>query len=127
MSGAASKPVIHPLLASSAQLLVYLSLRRIVDPSRMAALREEHLCWAIGQERAGKLMLAGPTKPSSASIQLDGLMVLRAADAEEALALASQDPYVQAGAMTCEVCAWTIVEGALPFTLRLSDSSVAFA
>ena len=122
-----AKPVIHPRLANSAQLLVYLSLRRIVDPSRMAAAREDHLNWVIDQERAGIMMLAGPAKPCGGAIPLDGLMVLRAADAGEALAIAMQDPYVQAGAMTCEVCSWTIVEGSLPLTLRLSDSSVAFA
>ena len=117
-------PPIHPLLAGSVKLRLFLALRRVTSAEAMSPVREDHLKWVLEQERAGRLFLAGPVKPCGGPTVLDGLMVFRAADAEEAAEIAGQDPFVRAGGMTVEICQWTVLEGSLPLTLNVSNSSL---
>lgn len=120
-----ARPPLPPQLARSVQLKVFVALRQAVDPGAMMAIREEHLDWVIAQERAGTILMSGPAKPCGGKIALNGLIVIRAENAEAAAAIAAQDPFVVAGALSFEICEWTIFEGSLTFTLNLSDSSLS--
>ena len=120
----APAPPLPPQLAGSVKLRLFLALRRVISAEAMAPVRGDHLNWVIEQERTGRLFLAGPVKPCGGATALDGLMVFRAAAAEEAAAIAGQDPFVVAGGMAVEICQWTVLERSLPLTLSLSDSSL---
>ena len=121
---ASSQPAAsHPLLEHSLHLPLYLMVRRILDRARMAALREQHLRWMIGEEQAGTVMMSGPVKASGGA--MDGLTVIRAADEPSAHAIALGDPYVQERVMTFELLCWTVVEGCLPVRLTISDGRFA--
>ena len=122
-----ARPALNPLLARSVQLRLFLALRQVLKPEGMMALRESHLHWVLEQERAGVLMLAGPVTPCGGALPLHGLMVFRAEDAGQAAAIAGGDPFVKAGVMAVEIAEWTIYEGSIPLTLRLSDSSLTLA
>ncbi len=117
----------HPLLARSAFLRLHVMIRRIADRDRMATLRNDHLAWMIAQEKAGLVVMSGPLEPVDAATSIDGLTLIRAASADQASELASRDPYIIGGAMTFELRTWTVVEGCLPLTLTLSDSSFSLA
>ena len=114
----------HPLLARSAMLRLFVMMRRVLDAERMRSVRDEHLRWMVEHERRGILFLSGPLVSLDGTIALNGMTALRAADAAAARRIADDEPYIKHGAMTYELCEWTIAEGALPLLVTLSDSSV---
>ena len=120
------KRVLDPRLARSAKLRLYLVLRRVVDPGRMMAMRSDHLQWMLEKEGTGQIFLSGPVTSLGGETVLNGLSVIRAADADEARRIAEEEPYIQTGVMTYELCEWTVFEGSFPLTLTLSDSSLRF-
>lgn len=117
-------PPVHPSLARSVSLRLFLALRQLVDGSRLMEVRDAHLAWILEQERSGRLFLAGPAKTCGGKIPLSGLMIFRAGNADEAHAIAVQDPFVVEGLMTVEICEWTVFEGSLTMNVNLSDSSI---
>ena len=118
-----SAPALHPLLEHSLALKLHVMVRHIVDRERMAALREEHLRWVIGMETAGTVWMSGPTNAPFGASGIDGLTVIRAADAREAHDLAAGDPYVQGGAMSFDILGWNVVEGSLSVRVSISNGS----
>lgn len=120
-----SEPAPHPLLARAARLTLFVMLRRTVNGALLRDNLTAHLTWMIGEEKRGKIFLSGPVAPHDGPTQLHGLTILRAADMAEAEAIARQDPLIQTGAVTFELRAWTVNEGAIPLTVTLSDSTVS--
>lgn len=57
------------------------------------------------QTELGKLLMAGPVLPSGPDEEddLTGIFIVQAANLQEAQALASEDPAVQAGRLTADV------------------------
>ena len=80
----------------------------------------EHLAYMIALERQGKLFASGPFGDGTKG---DGMTIIRAADAEEARAVALRDPFVVNGIRTFKIEAWTVMEGALSVTVNFSDRS----
>jgi uncharacterized protein YciI len=80
----------------------------------------EHLSYMIALEREGKLFASGPFGDGTRG---DGMTIVRAADAEEARALALRDPFVINGIRTFKIERWTVMEGSLGVTLNFSDRS----
>ena len=89
-------------------------------PEKLKPLLPAHLEYMIGLEKRGLLFASGP--PSGA-----GLTILRAANAQEARALAEADPFVTNGLRTFELKEWTIMEGSLGLKVNLSDQSIEVA
>lgn len=117
---------IETLLARSAKLRFYLMLRRTIDAGRLRAMLGDHLRWIIAEEGAGRIFLSGPVATEQGGVALDGLTILRAASRIEAERIAAEDPFVRSGAVVFEIREWTVNEGSIPLTIRLSDSSVRF-
>src|SRR5437660_12035263 len=80
----------------------------------------DHLSYMIALEREGKLFASGPFGDGTRG---DGMTIVRAADAEEARALALRDPFVINGIRTFKIEAWTVMEGSLNVTVNFSDRS----
>lgn len=118
---------IDPRLAGSAALRLYAIFRRIANPALMMELRSEHLEWMLEKERHGILFLSGPFTRNLGDSPYNGLTVIRAESIDHARRIIESEPFIARGAMTCDLAEWTIYEGALPVTLRVSDSSATFS
>ena len=84
----------------------------------------DHLAFMIELERQGKLFASGPFGDGTRG---DGMTIIRAADAEEARAVALRDPFVVNGIRTFKIEAWTVMEGSLSVTVNFSDRSATVA
>jgi uncharacterized protein len=84
----------------------------------------DHLAYMIELERQGKLFASGPFGDGTKG---DGMTIIRAADAEEARAVALRDPFVVNGIRTFKIEAWTVMEGSLSLTVNFSDRSATIA
>ncbi len=93
-------------------------------PDQLASVLPDHLEYMIGLERRGLLFASGPLSTAPGLPLGDGLTVLRAADADEARALAAADPFVTRGLRTFDVREWTVMEGSLGLTVKFSDQSL---
>lgn len=86
---------------------------------------EEHLQYQVRLESEGVLFAAGPLwTDDGTSWEGEGLVVVRAASRQEAVAIAERDPMHLSGARTFRVRPWLINEGSL--TLRLDYSTQRF-
>jgi uncharacterized protein YciI len=103
---------------------LYAALRQPVDLSRVAALLEDHLRWAIGAEHRGELFASGPfVAEGFAPGALGGLSILRADSVEEAQRIIQRDPFIREGVFKADVKRWMLMEGGLTLTVRFSDRS----
>jgi uncharacterized protein YciI len=84
----------------------------------------EHLAFMIELERQGKLFASGPFGDGTKG---DGMTIIRAANAEDAHAVALRDPFVVNGIRTFKIEAWTVMEGSLNLTVNFSDRSATIA
>jgi uncharacterized protein YciI len=84
----------------------------------------DHLAYMIELERQGKLFASGPFGDGTKG---DGMTIIRAADAEEARAMALRDPFVVNGIRTFRIEPWTVMEGSLSVTVNFSDRSATIA
>jgi uncharacterized protein len=84
----------------------------------------EHLAYMIELERQGKLFASGPFGDGTRG---DGMTIIRAANEEEARAVALRDPFVVNGIRTFKIEAWTVMEGSLSITVNFSDRSAIIA
>ena len=86
---------------------------------------EEHLKFQAQLETDGILYAAGPLWTDDGTAwEGEGMVILRAASAEEAAKIADRDPMHKAGARTYRVRPWLINEGSI--TLRLDHSTQKF-
>lgn len=79
-------------------------------------IRREHLAYFGRMTESGKLVVAGPFEPSD-DPDSRGLCIYRVASAEEARALAAEDPAVKAGRLAVSVMTWMAEKGAVAFPL----------
>lgn len=86
---------------------------------------EAHLAFQVGLERDGILFSAGPMWTDDEEHWAgEGMVVVRAANRQEAIAIAERDPMHKAGARRFRVRPWMINEGRL--NVRLDFSSQTF-
>lgn len=89
------------------------------------AVLEEHLAFQVALERDGILFAAGPIwSDDERTWDGRGLVVVRAASRQDAVAIADRDPMHTSGARTFTVLPWMINEGSI--TVRLDHSSQTF-
>ncbi|MGB3408442.1 MAG: YciI family protein [Jannaschia sp.] len=89
------------------------------------ATMEAHLAFQVGLERDGLLFAAGPLWSDDGTEWAgEGMVVVRAASAQEAAAIADRDPMHRAGARTWRIRPWLVNEGSV--TLRLDYSTQQF-
>jgi uncharacterized protein len=96
-------------------------------PEKLKPLLPAHLEYMIALEKRGLLFASGPLSDGAGPPSGAGLTILRAANAEEARALAEADPFVVNRLRTYELREWTIMEGTLGLKINLSDQSVEVA
>jgi len=93
----------------------------------IGALLPKHLEYMIGLERQGVLFASGPLKTAPGAPAGDGLTIIRAADADEARAIAAADPFVVNGLRSFDLREWTVMEGSFGVTVKFSDQSAEIA
>ncbi len=87
---------------------------------------EKHLAFQVELEREGVMFAAGPMwTDDERTWEGDGLVVVRAASREAAIAIAERDPMHKSGARTFHVRPWLINEGTV--TVRLDYSTQTFS
>ncbi len=96
-------------------------------PDQIGATLPQHLEYMIGLEKTGVLFASGPLTAAQGQPVGDGLTILRAANADEARAIASADPFVTNKLRTFEVREWTVMEGSLGLKVNFSDQSLEIA
>jgi len=96
-------------------------------PEKLKPLLPAHLEYMIGLEKRGVLFASGPLADGEGPPTGAGLTILRAANKQEARALAEADPFVVNGLRTFELKEWTVMEGTLGFKVNLSDQSIEVA
>lgn len=124
-----SVPVAAVMEASGAMLqkqLYAIFTRPVAGLGPVFANMDAHLEFQIGLEKEGIMFAAGPLwTDDGKSWEGEGLVVVRAASREAAIAIAKRDPMHQAGARTFHVRPWLINEGTV--TVRLDYSSQRFS
>jgi uncharacterized protein YciI len=108
------------------KLYVILS-RGAATAEQIGAVLPQHLEYMIGLEKSGVLFASGPLTPATGAPAGDGLTILRAANADEARAIASTDPFVVHKLRSFEVREWTLMEGSFGVKLNFSDQSLDIA
>jgi len=96
-------------------------------PEQIGAVLPDHLEYMIGLEKKGALFASGPLTAADGKMAGDGLTIVRAANIEDARAIASADPFVKNKLRTFEVREWTVMEGSLSIKVNLSDQSLEIA
>jgi len=96
-------------------------------PEQISALLPQHLEFMIGLEKKGVLFASGPLSDAEGKIRGDGLTIIRAANAADARRIAEQDPFVLNKLRTFELREWTVMEGSLGITVKLSDQTLELA
>jgi len=94
---------------------------------QIGAVLPQHLEYMIGLEKSGVLFASGPLTAAAGAPAGDGLTILRAANAEEARAIASADPFVVNKLRSFEVREWTLMEGTFGVKVNFSDQSLDIA
>jgi uncharacterized protein YciI len=120
---------IDALTARMLKKKLYVVLATPLDggPEKLPAQLPAHLEYMIANEKKGIVFASGPLSEPDGTQRGRGLTVLRAASAEEARAIAAQDPFVVNGVRTFEVREWTIMEGSFGVTVNFSDQSMTVA
>ena len=96
-------------------------------PEQIGAALPDHLEYMIGLEKKGALFASGPLTATDGKMAGDGLTIVRAANIEDARAIASADPFVKNKLRTFEVREWTVMEGSLSIKVNLSDQTLEIA
>lgn len=88
---------------------------------------EEHLRFQVRLEAEGILYAAGPMwTDDEQSWEGEGLVVVKAASRDEAIAIAESDPMHKSGARSFRVRPWLINEGSVTITLNNSSQTFTY-
>lgn len=109
------------------KLYVVLSVPLPGGADKLPMYLAEHLEYMVANEKQGLVFASGPLSEEGGSQRGRGLTVLRAASAEDARAIAAQDPLVINGVRTFELREWTVMEGSFGVTVNFSDQSMSVA
>lgn len=104
------------------ELYVILSFP-VVTPAELYPKLAEHLSYLIRLEEMGVLFASGPLSSSNGTMTGHGLTVVRVKSFKEAETIAKRDPFVRSKMRTFEVKKWTLNEGRIDLSVRLSDCS----
>jgi len=85
------------------------------DAETAKRLQGEHLAYMDEQNKAGRLIFAGPFVDGGAR---RGLVIYRAASLEDARKWAEADPMVKVGRLAVDLHTWQVPKGALPAATR---------
>lgn len=103
--------------------LVVSKPRESTTPEQVAAVVGEHVDWLLDLESTGVVVMSGPLFDGPGVGPGSGMTVLRAADAEQARAIADQDPFVRAGLRSFELFRWRVNEGSIAVTVELGSGT----
>lgn len=121
-------PAADSVKASEGRLRKQLFVVQSTAAGGFAKLKEnlkDHLAYLAELEKSGQLFMAGPLMNEDPTTWSgDGLLVLNAKDIEEAKGIAEKDPMHKSGARTFTLRPWLVNDGAMTFTVRLSDQKV---
>ncbi|MGW4032751.1 YciI family protein [Streptomyces sp. NPDC004838] len=95
-------------------------------PDELPAQIPAHLEYLAGLEKRGVLFMSGPFLDASGNPGSNGMLIVRAANADEASALAAGDPFHSSGARTFRVEEWQVHQGRIDIAIDLSDRSYHF-
>ncbi|MEO1732834.1 MAG: YciI family protein [Pseudomonadota bacterium] len=96
----------------------------VADPAEIMEVLPDHLAYIRSLEVSGQLMFAGPLSDETGTqMQAMGMLVLRAANMEEAKELAANDPMHKAGVRSFVLRKWLINEGQVMVSLGLSGQT----
>ncbi|MCE7029404.1 YciI family protein [Jiella avicenniae] len=101
--------------------------RLLTKPDDLKEKIREHLLYMIDLEKSGTLFLSGPLYDDSGAMTGNGMTIIRAGSFEEAEAIASRDPFVEAGYREPRIHRWVVNEGRVNVRLDLSDKSSSLA
>lgn len=85
-----------------------------------------HKEWIAEQERAGRLLVAGPFLDEEFAYSGSGMLVIRAATAEEATKIMAADPMHTSGMRTFRIVPWQLNEGSIDVRMTLSSGTYDF-
>ena len=91
------------------------------DAIKSGALRQEHLRYIIGLEKAGVIFAGGPLLDDADKPSGTGMIVIRADSLDAALEIAERDPMHEKGLRTFTLQGWKVNEGAMNLTITFSD------
>lgn len=89
----------------------------------LAAVLPEHLAHQVAIEKKGILFGAGPMFEDGAKSPIRGMIIVRAANFDDARAIAESDPFHKAGLRSFTVEKWILNEGSYTLTVNYSDQS----
>jgi len=104
-----------------------ITTRNVVDRENTAPLLQAHIDHQVRLEKDGVLFGAGPLRNPDGSRGDLGLIIIRAASAEEAKRIADSDPMHKAGARTYTLHEWTLNEGRITISVDFSDQRCRLA
>ncbi|MEM6637307.1 MAG: YciI family protein [Pseudomonadota bacterium] len=100
--------------------------RPVSPPDEFSKHLPDHLAYLGAAEAAGQLMFAGPLSDEAGQgMSGIGLQIWRAANWEEAQALAENDPMHTSGVKRFEMRRWLINEGSLSVQIGLSKGGIS--
>ncbi len=104
---------------------LYVLLSKPVAPAEeLTPFLPAHLEYMIALEKRGVLFASGPLSDGAGPPAGHGLTILRVDSAEEARAIAENDPFFRNHLRTFEIREWTVMEGTLGLRVNLSDQTV---
>lgn len=88
------------------------------------AIIEEHLKFQVQLEKDGIMFAAGPLwTDDEQSWEGDGMVIVRAASRQDAIAIAERDPMHKSGARSFTVRPWLVNEGSMTITIHNSSQT----
>jgi uncharacterized protein YciI len=99
----------------------------VAERDKIAPLLQAHLEHQVRLEKQGIMFGAGPLSNPDGSRANIGLIIIRAANAEEARRIADSDPMHQAGVRAYTLHEWTLNEGRLTVSIDFSDQRYRLA
>ncbi len=87
---------------------------------------QAHLDYAFSLESDGRLMSAGPFLTEEGGSTGRGMFMLNVASAQEAHAIAKEDPYYKAGYRTYRLETWRRSEGTFTLKFEIGANRVTF-
>lgn len=88
------------------------------------AIIEEHLKFQVALEKEGIMFAAGPLwTDDEQNWEGDGMVIVRAASRQDAIAIAQRDPMHKSGARSFTVRPWLVNEGSMTITIHNSSQT----
>lgn len=100
----------------------------IAGPEELQKTLPAHLAYQKQLEAEGKLFLAGPTSDDTGALmQGTGMIIYRAANLEEARALADGDPMHSENVRSYKLRKWLVNEGSITIATALSAQTICLS